>query len=113
LNKNIEIINKNLWAVRFSWLPWISDINIELDPSIPVEHEVCRIADNGILILNADNPMFPLYKEQFPIFQKKKTDKLQQKINMLKSLKTRNQGQELYLAIGMIELNCRKKKGGK
>lgn len=107
MNNNIEIINPNLWAVKFSWLPWISDIGIEVDSSIPIEHEIYRIAPNGIMVLNMDNEMFPLYAEQFPIFQKKKLKELKHKRNVLEKIPSRNYGQELYLAFIMAELNRR------
>lgn len=107
MNQNIKIISKNLWAVRFSWLPWIPDIRIEIDPSIPIEHEIYRIAPKGVMILNMDNKLFPLYAEQFPIFQKKKLKELKHRRDILKKIPSRNYGQELYLAIVTAELNRR------
>ena len=107
MNTNIEVINPHLWAVKFSWLPWISDISIELDSSIPIEHEIYRIIPKGIMVLNMDNEMFPLYAEQFPIFQKKKLKELKHKRDILEKVASRNFGQELYLAIVLAELNRR------
>ena len=36
-NPNIEVINKNLWAVRFSLIPFIPQISYKPDPSVPLE----------------------------------------------------------------------------
>lgn len=36
-NPHIEVLNKNLWAVRFSLLPYIPQISYKPDPSIPLE----------------------------------------------------------------------------
>ena len=114
MNPNIKIINPHLWAVRFSWLQWIPDITIELNPAIPVEHEVYRILPNGVMLLNLDNSIYPLYEEQFPIFQKKKVKELRHRRDVLQKVETKNYGQELYLLICSAELKRRKfeRKGG-
>ena len=55
MNKNIEIINKKLWAVRFSWLDFIPEISIKPDPTAPIEEEPGRITNDGLMILNKDH----------------------------------------------------------
>ena len=54
MNKNIEVINKHLWAVKFSLLPFIKEIEYRPVESIPIEEEPGRIAEGGILILKVN-----------------------------------------------------------
>ena len=70
MNRNIEVINPYLWAVKFSWLSWISDITIERNPNIPPERELARTTKEGILILNADFPHYEQAKAGFLQMQK-------------------------------------------
>jgi hypothetical protein len=70
MNKNIEIINSHLWAVKFSWLPWITDIKLEANPGYPLEKELARTTKEGIIILNADFHDFGKAKIGFLRMQK-------------------------------------------
>ena len=46
-NPNIEVINKNLWAVHFSLIPLIPQINYKPDPSIPLEQVPGQFGPDG------------------------------------------------------------------
>ena len=72
MNQNIEIISKNLWAVKFNWLPWIPEIQLKLDPSIPINEQILAVSDKGIIVLNADNQFLLLYKNNLRYLQKLK-----------------------------------------
>lgn len=62
-NPNIEIINKNLWAVRFSLIPFIPQISYKPDPSVPLEQVPGQFGPDGIMILNKDFKHFELVKK--------------------------------------------------
>lgn len=70
-NPNIEIINKNLWAVRFSLIPFIPQISYEPDPDVPVDQVPGQLAPGGLMILNKDYrrlPCFSLHRQWLPVF---------------------------------------------
>ena len=48
-NPNIEVINKNLWAVRFSLIPFIPQISYKPDPSVPLEQVPGQFGPDGIM----------------------------------------------------------------
>lgn len=57
MNKNIEIIIPNkLAAVKFSYIPFISEITYTPDPETPAYTEALRITDQGMFLLNKDRP---------------------------------------------------------
>lgn len=63
LNKNIEIIIPGkLAAVKFSYIPFISEIEYTPDPDQPAYTEACRITDDGVFLLNKDLPGYELLK---------------------------------------------------
>ena len=53
-NPHIEVINKNLWAVRFSLIPLIPQISYKPDPEIPLENLPGQLSPDGIMVLNKD-----------------------------------------------------------
>ena len=63
LNRNIEvIIPGKLAAVKFSYIPFIPEIEYTPDPDIPAYTEYCRITDGGVFLLNKDSPGYELLK---------------------------------------------------
>lgn len=76
MNKNIEVINERLWAVRFSLLQYIKEIEYEPDPEMPLEEEPLRISKEGILILNKDYKVYSLLREFFPKLMKRPRSEL-------------------------------------
>lgn len=62
MNHNIEVINEHLWAVRFSLIPFIKEIEYTPDEIIPAYQEPCRVANDGLLILNKDYKGYELLK---------------------------------------------------
>lgn len=62
-NKNIEfIIPGKLPAVKFSYIPFIPEIEYAPDPDEPAFTEACRITDAGLFLLNKDKPGYELMK---------------------------------------------------
>lgn len=62
-NPNIEIINKNLWAVRFALLPMIPQISYKPDPAVPIEQVPGQLAPGGLMILNKDFKAYEFVKK--------------------------------------------------
>jgi hypothetical protein len=112
LNKNIEVINKNLWAVKFSFLPFISEIDYKPDPDIPAYEEFGRATNDGILILNKDYAGFNILKEHIPKVMKKKDKQLKKEIKASQALKNKTDWQNVYYAMLQIEAERRKKEKG-
>lgn len=113
LNKNIEVINKDLWAVRFSFLPFISEIAYTPDDEVPIHEDSGRITNDGILLLNKEYAGFNILKEHFPKVMKKKDKQLKKEIKASQALKNKTDWQNVYYAMLQIEAERRKKKGVK
>lgn len=103
MNKNIEIINKNLWAVKFSHLPYIEEIDIEPDALMPLEEEPGRIASGGLMILNKDYPGFNILKDFFPRLMKKKDKQIDKDLQNFRLRKTLTEWESLYHAMLQVE----------
>lgn len=66
MNKNIEFIIPNkLAAVKFSYIPFISEIDYKPDPDTPAYTEDLRITDQGVLLLNKDRPGYDVLQKIF------------------------------------------------
>ena len=111
MNKNIEVINPHLWAVKFSWLPWLSDLEVNLDPAYSSDEQILAISDEGIVLLNKDNQVYQLYRTYFPRFQHLKPKILRQLLMALESIPHRTSVQEVQKLIIQLELERRKKVG--
>lgn len=107
MNTNIEIINPHLWAVRFSWLPWISDITIERNPDIPPDRELARTTKEGILILNADFQHYEQAKAGFLKMQKTSLQDLNESWEALHSVPNKTAIQTLVQAMLVLEIDRR------
>lgn len=112
MNKNIEVINSHLWAVKFSFLPFISEINYVPDAKIPIHEESGRITNEGILILNKDYPAFHILKDWFPKLMEKKDRQLKKEIEASKVLKNKNDWQNAYASMLQVEIERRLKGRG-
>lgn len=66
MNKNIEIIIPGkLAAVKFTWIPFIQEIEYRPDDKVPAYTESCRITNEGILLLNKDRRGYEILKDIF------------------------------------------------
>ena len=84
MNQNIEVINENLWSVRFSLIPFIEEINYNEDIT---KHNHFFLANNGIVVLNQDNKLYPHLKDIFLKSINKSNLMLKSKLKKLKSKK--------------------------
>lgn len=109
MNPNIEVINDKLWAVPFRYIPYIEDIHIEPDPSIPLEQEPARIAPGGLLILNKDYPGHGILRGIFVELVKMKPSKFHKALKRLSSIKTKTLYQTLYYSALQVEQERRGK----
>lgn len=75
-NPNIEVINENLWAVRYSLIPLIPQIDYKPDPAIPLEHLPSQISPNGILLLNKDFKWYEILQKNAVIAMKLTTKQI-------------------------------------
>jgi len=112
MNQNIEVINKHLWAVKFSFLPYISEIDYKPDDEIPAYEEFGRVTNEGLLILNKDYPGFRILKDLLPKLMKKKDKELIKEIKASQALKNKSDWQNVYAAMLQVEAERRKKERG-
>lgn len=109
MNQNIEVINPHLWAVKFSFIQFISEIAYKPDPEIQPYEEPGRITNDGLLILNKDHPGFPILKDLFPKLMKKKDRQLKKELNNSLLMKNKTDWQNLYASMLQVEAERRTK----
>lgn len=97
MNQNIEIIIPGkLAAVKFSYIPFISEIQYTPDEKIPAYSECCRITDGGVMLLNKDVQGYDILKGIFSKVTLLSSKKLLRQINKYKNLPTLKPADELY-----------------
>lgn len=112
MNKNIEIINSHLWAVRFNLIPLIPEIDYKPDSEIPEFEEFGRIVNNGVLLLNKDYKGYSILKEWFPKLMKKTDKQLIKEIKTGQTLNNKSDWELIYALMLQIELERRAKERG-
>lgn len=112
VNQNIEVINKHLWAVKFSFLPFINEIDYKPDSEIPAYEEFGRVTNDGLLILNKDYPGYKIFKEWLPKLMKKKDKQLNKEIKAAQALKNKTDWQIVYALMLQVESERRVKERG-
>jgi hypothetical protein len=112
MNKNIEVINKKLLAVRFTLLQYISDIDYKPDDEVVAHEEFGRVTNDGVLLLNKDYPGFRILKEWIPKLMKKKDKQLTREIKAGQLINNKTDWQIAYNAMLQIEIERRLKEKG-
>lgn len=114
-NHNIEIINKNLWAVRFSMIPLIPQINITAQPGTDLAKESFGLTPEGIMVLNKDVKIYPLFKTACSSVMKMNNRQIEKELNRFSIgiLKKTSVQSTVYHASLVLERERRKiAKGG-
>lgn len=109
MNKNIDVINKKLIAVRFSLLPFIKEIEYKPDDEVEAYEEFGRVTNEGVLILNKDYPGFNILKEWMPKLMKKKKKHLTKELKAAQALKNKTDWQMAYTGMLQVEKERRLK----
>ena len=107
-NPNIEVINKNLWAVHFSLIPLIPQINYKPDPSIPLEQVTGQFGPDGIMVLNKNFKHFELVKRTTKAVMKLKPRQIRKELDNLHRFPTNQPLQVIYRYCLLTELERRK-----
>ena len=112
-NPNIEIINENLWAVRYALIPLIPQINYKPDPNVPLEHLPSQISPNGVLLLNKDFKWYEILRKNSVIAMKLTTGQIKKEISNKGRVPAKTPAAAIYQYCLTAELERRKvKKGG-
>lgn len=109
LNRNIEVINPNLYALKFSHIPYIKEIDYKPYEDIPAYHEPMRIdRANGIILINKDHAGYELVKNALVrAMSKPKNGQLERELLMLKKQKNKDKYMIFYESALMVELERR------
>lgn len=109
-NPNIEIINKNLWAVRFSLIPFIPQISVSSNYTENLNQEKFLLLDSGIVVLNKDDSMYSLLKTTFKAVMKLNSRQITKELNLyaVGALKKTSPNSIVYHAVLKIEQERRK-----
>lgn len=114
-NHNFETINKNLWAVRFSLIPFIPQISVSVNYTDNLSKEQFLLLESGLLLLNKDAKTYSLLKAAFVGVMKLKPRQIQRELNLysIGALKKNDPKSLIYHAALLVEKERRKiKKGG-
>lgn len=112
-NSHIEVINKNLWAVRFSLIPFIPQISYKPDPNVPVDRVPGEMAPGGLMILNKDYRQYERVKRATISAMNLKTRQINKELDDLARDPVNSPMQVIWRYCLLAELERRKiKKGG-
>lgn len=115
MNKNIEIIVPGkLAAVKFSYIPFISDIQYTPDSEVRAYSEPLRITDDGVFLLNKDHPSYESLKNVLVPMTRLSEKQLHRKHGKLAKTPNVDKITETYKLCMEAEMERRKKaqKGG-
>lgn len=112
-NPNITILNKHLWAVRFSLIPMIPQISWN-PGDLDIDKMAFNIAPGGLMLLNKDFSRYPLVKTAFLAVMKLKPRQIQKELIAFPADKLSSTKAVVYRACLLAEQERRKeiKKGG-
>lgn len=105
MNQNIEVINENLWAINFYYHPYILELEYTGDQE-NLDLKVASYTNDGKIILNKHNEIYPTLKKFVPALMKNTDDDLEKKLFGMKN-KIRDSYEELYMFCLELEINRR------
>ena len=111
MNQNIEVISSNLWAVRFSLIPFIKEIYYEPKPNVKSEDDFGFITKQRVFILNRECKWYPKLKEIFPALMRKPTLLLKTEYKKISRRKPKNMNEAVYQIMIKVELRRRAERG--
>lgn len=82
MNRNIEVINENLWAVNMQYLKEGYIEELKLVPNTEIGQ--INLSNTGKIILDSGARAYPALKKMFLIYMQKPADELVQIMNMPK-----------------------------
>lgn len=82
MNRNIEVINENLWAVNMQYLKEGYIEELKLIPDVEIGQ--INLSNTGKIILDSGARAYPALKKMFLIFMQKPTDELMKTMKMPK-----------------------------
>lgn len=110
MNNNIEIIVPGkLAAVKFSWIPFIGDIQYTPDSEVQAYTEPLRITDQGVFLLNKDHPGYNSLKNVLGPLTRLSDKQLSRKHKKLAQTKMTDKISETYMLCMEAEMERRKK----
>jgi len=107
-NPNIEIINKNLWAVQFSLIAYIPQISYKPDPSVPLGDIPAELFPEGIILLNKDFKFYQKFRNSFAALMKLKPRQLKSELAKFAPIPANTVNHVIYLYCLQAETMRRK-----
>jgi hypothetical protein len=83
MNKNIEVINNSLWAVRFSYVPQIAELGYTGD--LNGLEAAAAFTDDGKLVLNKQHEIYPTLKAMMLRIMPNSDQELAAKVDVIQS----------------------------
>lgn len=82
MNRNIEVINENLWAVNMQYLKEGYIEELKLIPDVEIGQ--INLSNTGKILLDSGARAYPALKKMFLVFMQKPTDELMEIMKMPK-----------------------------
>ena len=107
-NPNIEIINKKLWAVRFSLIPLIPQITFTINPAKDLERIPGELCQNGLMLLNKDYKYYDLVKRDSISVMRLREKQIRRELHTLSKSGLGNMSQAIWNYCLLAEVERRK-----
>lgn len=107
MNKNIDVINENLWAVNQWYVKqgYIKDLTI-LPGKVPELHDA-SLTNDGILILNKSSPSYEILKKILLRIMGHTTEQLQNAYKKMQQMEKPDAYEKMYLCLLEWEIKRR------
>ncbi|BCJ92841.1 hypothetical protein acsn021_04100 [Anaerocolumna cellulosilytica] len=99
MNQNIEVINKNLWAVNQEYVRQGFIKELSILPGSNPESKDASLSNDGKLILNKSSPMYDTLSKFVPRVMDMADDILQDTYEKMKKIQTPDNYEKLYLSV--------------
>lgn len=99
MNKNIEVINENLWGVNQQYVKQGHIQELTNLPGARPELQDISLTDNGILVLNKCSSVYDVLKKFVPKVMERTDDQLKTALEKMQKVKKPDAYEKMYLNI--------------
>lgn len=105
-NSNIQAINKNLWAVRFSLVPLIPQLSVTGYKDLP--NQAFAFDDSGVVLLNSEHRAYPMITKELKKIMRMSNRKINRELLNISRCPNKRPEQLFRYACLHVELGRRK-----
>lgn len=108
MNKNIEVINENLWAVNSAYIRmgYIQEL-VPLSEGITSENPYASLTNDGILILKSESEFYPILKNLMQRIMGHSDEQLNFAVDKMRKVSEPDAYEKMYLNVLEWEIKRR------